>query len=172
MKNKFILFLSIILLANLSYSQEKNNWKTINKGSYKIEYPPEWQLDTTGRMNTQFIVLSKRGKEDTFRENVNLIIQDLSNRILNLESYTALSLRQIKGMKNAKIIENKRTTYKNKKAQQIIWRGFVSGKDLKFKQIYFIENNKAYVLTLTCQEKAYEDYEMIGTKILNSFTLK
>lgn len=170
-RGKILLFI-LIISSIYSFSQDQNNWEIIDTKEYHIEYPNNWQLDTTGRMNTEFILFSKREEKDSFRENVNLSIQDLSNHLLNLASYTELSINQIKAIPNSKIIESGTLEKNNIKYHKVIWKGFVSNKNLKFKQIYFVKNNKAFLLTLTCEEKAFEKYEPIGTKILNSFIIK
>jgi hypothetical protein len=44
--------------------------------------------------------------------------------------------------------------------------------DLKFEQYYWVINEKAFVLTLTCEEDQFKNYKEVGEKILNSFIPK
>ena len=39
----------------------------------------------------------------------------------------------------------------------------------KFEQYYWVIDDKAFILTLTCEESQYNDFQVIGEKILNSF---
>jgi len=162
-----LLFLSLFLLN--SYAQEL---KDFNAKDYSVKYPEDWTFDTSGQMNTSFIIFSKLEQNDTFRENVNLMIQDLSGMSLDLKGYAELSLGQIKSIKDSKILESKNLKKDALPYHEIVWKGFVTGKKLKFKQLYFVKNNKAYLVTLTCDETAYDRYEKIGTTILNSFIVK
>ncbi len=139
---------------------------------YSIQYPEDWTFDSSGLMNTTFILYSKPELQDTFRENVNLMIQDLTDMNLDLNGYTKLSVDQIKGIKDSEIFESKELKKDGMAYHQIVWKGFVSGRKLKFKQQYFIKDNKAYLVTLTCAESTYDTYVKTGTIILNSFTLK
>lgn len=161
-----------LIIFYIGLSPAQNSWKQIEKDAYRIEYPYDWQLDISGRNKTEFIILSQRKKNDPFRENVNLIIQDLSKHIMNLESFVTLSEELIKKVANSKIISNKKIKKETITCHQIIWRGSINKQLLKFKQVYYIKNNKAYTLTFTSEEKEYDNYLEVGNKILNSFTLK
>ena len=159
------------ILCSAIYLQNNQKVEHSTK-EYTIQYPQDWTFDSSGQMNTTFILFSKPEQQDTFRENVNLMIQDLTGMNLDLNGYTKLSVNQIKGIKDSEIFESKDLKKDGMTYHQIIWKGFVSGRKLKFKQLYFIKDNKAYLVTLTCAENAYDDYVKTGTIILNSFTLK
>ena len=171
-KKVTILLLFLIVLVPVP-AQTENKTQIIETDAYRIEYPASWQLDQSGRNKTEFIILSKREENDPFRENINLIAQDLSKQIMNLDSYVALSENQIKtGVPGSKLSESKRVKKNGLVMQQLIWSGVMNNKVLKFKQLLFVENNVAYVLTLTCEEKQYDNYIGIANQIFNSFTLK
>lgn len=162
-----IMFLAI---ANLSFAQK--NFKKHAKENIVINYPDNWRLDVSGQMNTEFILFSELEENDTFQENINLLKQDLKGQGFTMESYVKLSKNQIKKMvPNGKIIESK---YVNDDQPHyvIIWTGFVSGNNLKFKQLFFLENESAYVLTFTTLPETFDQYIDLGNKILNSFKLK
>jgi hypothetical protein len=84
-------------------------WSQLDKSEYSITYPSNWSLDASGQMGTQFFILSPLESEtDKFKENVNLLKQDIPSAY-NLDSYIQLSTNQIKTqVKNSKIIESKR----------------------------------------------------------------
>ena len=168
-----IVIISLLIFTPPIEAQNSSNWTTYDNAAYRMIYPNSWQLDETGRNKTEFIILSKREKEDPFRENINLIAQDLSNQIMNLESYVALSVDQIKNVvAESKIFESKVITKNGGPVHSIVWSGLLNGKKLKFKQLLFINDNIAYALTLTCEEKEYDNYIETADQILNSFILK
>lgn len=165
MKKLFTLTLVLLLSFNL-YSQTK----VFETNEFKVEYPKNWVLDTSGKMNSKFILFSKLKKNDKFRENINLTVQNLSGHNFTMESYVKLSENQIKNMlPEAKIIESRSI----ENHHETVWQGKVGINILKFKQHYFIKNEKAYVLTFTALVETYEKFILNGgDKILKSFKIK
>ncbi|MCB0438606.1 MAG: hypothetical protein KDD20_07695 [Mangrovimonas sp.] len=160
--------LTFILLLITAYGFGQDGFVEYKKEGYSIKYPKDWRLDTSGQMNTLFILFSPNTENDTFNENINFIIQDLTGQNMDLESYTKLSEDQIKTMvPNGKWIESKR----NGNHQEVVWSGFVANNNLKFKQFFYVKDDKAYILTFTALETTFDDYINIGSEILNSFQL-
>jgi hypothetical protein len=181
---KFILiglittFLSLQLYSQVkspvTHTAAQKDWKTLNEKGYSIQYPDNWELNTSGQMSTSFILFSKQtSPQDQFRENVNLIIQDLTKQNINLDKYVEISEGQVKTMiTNGKLIESKRLNSNGIDFQKVIYTGDQGTYKLKFEQYYLIKKNKAYVLTLTCETRQFDAYKEIGEQILNSFILK
>lgn len=151
-----------------------NDWKTIDESGFTIQYPDSFELNKSGHMGTTFILLSKQtSQQDLFRENVNLIIQDLTGQNINLDKYVEISEGQIKTMiTNGNIIESKRMKTVDKEYQKVIFTGTQGQFNLKFEQNYWIVKQKVYVLTLTCEIDQFDEYQAIGEKIMNSFKIE
>jgi hypothetical protein len=174
-----ILLFTLIACGQTSVKQESDvnktktieGWKTLSENNYAIQYPSNWELNQNGQMGTNFILLSSlENKEDQFRENVNLIIQDLTSRNIDLDKYSEISEGQVKTMiTNSNLIESKRIKNGNNEYHQLIYTGDQGVYHLKFEQYYWVENEKAYVLTLTCEQSTFSEYKEIGENILNSF---
>ena len=169
---KQLKMIRVLFLVLTSMNVTGQELKEFDTKAYAITYPGTWTLDTSGQMNTSFLIFSKLEENDTFRENINLTIQDLTGMNLDLKGYTALSENQIKSVKDSEIFESKELTKNNTPYHQIVWKGFVAGKNLKFKQLYYIKDNQAFLVTFTCEQATYDDYVEAGTAILNSFILK
>jgi hypothetical protein len=172
---KKMAFLVFFLINTISFGQIKeNNWKTIDENTYSVQYPENWELNTDKSMGTSFILFTQQtSTDDKFRENVNLIIQNLEGYNLNLDDYVAISEEQINKMvTNGKIIESKRLFKNNSEFQKVIFTGNQGIFKLKFVQYYFIKDEKAFVLTFTSEVTQYEKYKLISDKILASFILK
>jgi len=152
----------------------RESWNNINNSEYYIDYPKNWEIDQSGRYGTSFYLFSyQTSANDLFRENVNLIIQDLTGMDIDLAKYTEISENQINNMmEDGTILENRTISKNGINYQKLIFTGTQQGLFLKFEQFYFIKNNKAYVLTLTCEAKEFNTYKETGEKILNSFYLK
>lgn len=183
MRSFFLFCAGVLLLSSLSFAQmimkkEKmeipNNWVLVDDPSYSLYYPDSFDLDKTGRMGLDVILLSRpTSKNDLFRDNINLMIQNLENTGIDLKQYVEISENQIKTViSEAHILESKRLTNNNKTFHRIVYTGKQEPYSLKWLQYYWVEKNKAYVLTLTCEVDQYDHYVKVGEKIINTFKLK
>ena len=171
---KYLYFIILVLSLNSFGQIKETSWKTINDNTYSIQYPDNWELNTEKSMGTSFILFTEQtSSEDKFRENINLIIQNLEGYNLNLDDYVAISEEQISKMvTNGIIIDSKRLNTNNTEFQKVIFTGKQGIFQLKFVQYYFVKDEKAYVLTFTCEEIQYEKYSLISDQILESFLFK
>ena len=170
MKTYFVLlvFVSVSITA-----QTNTNWKTITQSNYSVQYPSNWELDQSGKMGAIFFMLAPvESPADNFKENVNLMIQDLTGMNIDLDKFTQISIDQIKTQAvKGKLIESKRMKNKTREYQKVIYTSDQNGFHLKYEQLYYVKNNKAYFLTLTCEQTKFDAYKAEGEKILNSFKL-
>ncbi len=121
-----------------------------------------------------FLLLSRQtSPQDLFRENINLIIQDLSGQGMSLDKYVDISENQIETMiTEGNLIESKRLSDDNKAFQRMIYTGKQGQFTLKWQNLFWIEDEKAYVLTLTCEKNQYDKYVSIGESIMKTFMIK
>ena len=172
--------LAVVILAcgpnakNANNTQVPKSWKTYNEGGYSIQYPDSFYLDRSGKAGAAFALLSNQtSQQDRFRENINLIIQNLAGQNIDLNKYVQISQDQIKSMiTDGTVIESTRMKKNGLEYQKIIYTGMQGMYGLKWMQYYWIKNEKAYVLTLTCEADQYDHYAEIGEKIMDTFTLK
>ena len=150
------------------------DWQSLTEDNYTIRYPEGWTLDQSGQMGTRFILLNPLSSaEDKFRENVNLIVQDLSAYDLDLDEYVAISEDQVKTMiTNANILLSEREKQNDLAFQKLIYTGQQGTFNLKFEQYYWVEGQKAYVLTFTAEADRFDAFQPTGEKVLNSFRIK
>jgi hypothetical protein len=155
-------------------SQTNGDWKTLKESNYSIQYPATWELNQSGQMGTSFIVFSPlQSEQDNFKENVNLIIQDLTGKNIDLNNYTEISEGQIKTLAtNSTLIESKRIKLGSGEYHKIIYTADQGIFHLKFEQYYWVTNDKAHVLTFTSEQSMFDSFKETGERILNSFMLK
>lgn len=150
------------------------NWWKFEKDNYSILHPQDWTIDTSGTMGSSFILFAPiENEEDKFKENVNLLVQDLQGKNFTMEQYISLSEKQIKSMiNNSSILESK--TIKNDSAQyhKILFTGEQGTYKLGFEQHYYLMNGKSYVLTFSYERSKAEQYRRMGELMLSSFRLK
>ena len=172
-----------LFLTYLGFSQgntdatpdgKSNSWKSLESDEFFMQYPDTWELNETGLGGTRFIVLAPMDSDtDRFRENVGIVIQDLTNYDLDLDAYTEISENQIKTIfENCKLIESKRMRDGKGEYHVLKYSGKQGQLPLMFVQRYWVTDDHAYVLTFTSEQSNYESYKVIGENILNSFKFK
>lgn len=172
------LFLCLLFLASACKSSEKKaplkqGWLRLEEPDYSISYPDSFELDKSGRLRTKFILSVK--SEDyyrVFRENVNLMRQNIKSMNLDLAGFAKLSEKEILELiPEAKLISSE-SLKKNKQAyHKIIYTGEQQGMKLQWLQYYFVEGDRAYVLTFTARQAVFSDYQALAEEICESFEL-
>lgn len=168
-----LIMLLLIFIAN-GQTMMNNDWKIVDNEDFYFRYPKNWTLDITGQMGSSFIIFSELSStKDNFRENINLLVQDLQNQPIGLDKFVEISSNQIKlNVKNGKIIESRRMKGKNSDFHKMIYSGDKADMKYKFVQYYWIKNGNAFILTFSCDLNEFGKYKATGEAIMNSFELK
>jgi hypothetical protein len=151
-----------------------SDWKTLVQPEYSIKYLTTWELDQSGQMGSSFILFSSlESADDQFRDNINLLVQNLEGLNIDLDAFTSLSEEQIQSFgENAKLFESTRVKTKKVEYQKIIYASDMDVYKLKFEQYYFVQNEKAYILTFTAEQSKFDYYLALAEEMMNSFKLK
>ena len=173
----FTSILCSLLLSFTLFSQEDykaNDWSTLSNDEYTIQYPSDWELNESGLMGTTFIFLSPvDGESDQFRENVNMVVQDLNGEKVTMDQFVEVTTKQLQNMINDVNIQYSERVEKNGgEIHRMIYTGTQGVYNLKLEQYYFLKNGKFYVLTLTTEIVTFKKYRETGERILDSFELK
>lgn len=164
MNFKYLTFLFLILLQGC----RQETLETIKGDNYTISYSSDWKLDETVRNNVEFSLVQTPVTGE-FRNNINLLIQDLHGTGIDLAEYTQISVEQLN--ENGKIIGSQKKIIGNIEFQELTFEAFMKGFDLKFLQYYFIKDEKAYVLTFTALKSDFDIVLPEAIKVLNSFKI-
>jgi len=161
-----MLFVSATLIA-------QDNLKTLEKDNFSVNYPENWfSSDQKPQPSVLFLISAPENSQlkDQFRESVNMVIETLPSKTIALEEYTKLSLDQIKSqVPNLEVNSSKNSTLNGLNSRELIWSAdFGNGMFLKFKQVFIIIENIAYVITYTATTIDYEEYQKSADKIINS----
>lgn len=153
-------------------STKEDVQKYADKG-FTITYPRHWKNDTSGKMGTAcFIYAPADDSTDKFRENVNILIQDLKGMNIELEQYKEITEKQLSVYyPDSKIEESEIRGEGVERSYTIRYSFSNQGLDLNILTICFINNEKAFLATLTVERKRYEKYKKIGEDCLSSFRL-
>ncbi|MEO1435179.1 MAG: hypothetical protein AAFV80_06545 [Bacteroidota bacterium] len=149
------------------------SWKTHSGDFYQIQYPADWDVDTSGQSGTTFFLTSLlTGDGDTFRENVNLLLQDLSAYNMDLDEYIKISEEQIGQLfPDGQIISSDRFNTHQPEFHRLVYVGKQGTRSMQFLAYCWLIDKTAYILTFTCEEDQWADYGPTGERILKSFQL-
>lgn len=161
---------TLLLIAVAIGAAAQDGFKALDDEKYLIKYPGTWEVDQSGQMGMSFALFSPLSFDrDQFRENVNLVIQDLTGHDMDLTDFVNLSENQIQSMmQNGEILKSE----KSGDYYMMIYTGTMGKYQLKFSQRYWLIDNKAYILTLTAEQKEFDNYQGIGNQIMDSFQIK
>ena len=144
------------------------SWHEYNHGDYTVYAPESWEMDISGRMGTMFILFSPQDSNDHFfRENVNMVMEDVSAYGTSLEEY----LEQSKGMLEEYItdLSNLEITQRNDR-YWLSYQGTQGRLTLHFRQMMVKHDEKVYILTFTAPSGVDTGNEQVAEKIMESFS--
>lgn len=165
----------IVLIAkNGSACEDCYKWTSYKTNRFEINHPSSWVLNEEGDGGTTFILLSEHeDKQDSFRENIFLIVQDFSKYDLSLEQYVQSSTNQFsKLIHQYKIISNTKSESDGKEFQKIVYTGKQGNLNLQYTQCFWVYKKNVYVLTYICEIPKIDKFKFMTDKILESFYLK
>ena len=151
------------------------NFLTYRNQSYGVEisYPMDWDISEDFPGVVVIILAPQEDPKDMFRENLNILVQDLTSQPMTMDEYTQLSLAQFEQTVNKfKVIDPLYITNLSGMPAYRITYNQVQG---KFKLIgsvaWTLIDNTAYVLTVTAGRKDYDKYEPIFNEMIKSFKI-
>lgn len=164
---------TLLLLFISTFTFAQDEWKTLEKDNYSIDYPSHWEYsDKKPQPSVKFMLFSEieSQKKDFFRENINMTTENLNSSKISLTEYTKLSIDNIKGeIPTAKFLSNTIIKVNGIDVSDITWSNLFGKTNLKFRQFLMIHEGTAYIMTFTASTAEFDQYGKIADKILNSF---
>jgi PsbP len=170
-KTLLSLFLLAFALVGFAQNTPATDLQAYTQKDFTIKYPKIWALDTSKVMGSQVVLFSPiEDANDTFKENVNVMVQDLKGYNLTLKDYAELSEKQITTLvTNGKIYESKVVKTPLGECYQSTYSMEQETVKLKLMCFCYIKNEKAYLITFTALAEKFEAYKNTGVQIMNSF---
>jgi eukaryotic-like serine/threonine-protein kinase len=141
-------------------------------GRYAVKYPQGWELNLD--KDVLSFLAAPESDSDRFRENVNILIKDLSAEPTTMADYTRITKEWIASSKGELLLE-KEIALAGNPATEVVYilpKGVIDPDlELMFHQVWIIKNEKAYLLTFCAEPDKYEQYEKEGAEIFKSFVL-
>ena len=166
-----ILFFMLCVITTQAQTEE---WPTLSGINYSIDYPAQWQLDTSGQMGTKFLIFSPvSSTTDLFKENVNLIIQDFGGQTVSLDEYVEYSRAQIAAMFTGfQWVEDEHIADSAPEYHKLVYAFKQGTYDLQVLQRCFIHEGAAYILTFTAEVDSYASFLTSAEKVLDTFEFR
>jgi len=159
-------FISFTLLIQSKYLTYKNL-----KENYSVSYENIWE-EKVMEKNTFFFI--KENKSD-FKTNINLMTQNLSRQPLSLNQYHKITLNQIEtNIGKSSILSQRDIKVSNINGKELIYiipKSVNNEYELKIKQVYFVERNKAFLLTFVSSTRDYDYYLQSANILFKSFKI-
>jgi serine/threonine-protein kinase len=157
--------------------QKDPSLEAYNIESYgiSIQRPKTWQPEErpdriTG--NVVKFISPLVNDSDKYSENVNLVVQNLSENRSTLEQFTPFRLDVIKkSSPKIKVIQEGQQKLANREAYQVTYTLEEDGMSLERLQIWTVKERKAYILTYTAQPNQYSQYLPTVKQMINSFRI-
>lgn len=138
--------------------------------SYDLTAPVGWELDTTGKMNTSMILFTPADStNDYFKENINLILDDVSANNLSIDAY----VEQAVGMIREFITDLEQLEVK--KEGEDYWLTYL-GRQGTLKASYYqrimVKDGRAYILTYTSIDGKPSKSHALAQEVIRRFQLR
>ena len=149
-------------------------YDTLRHAGFALAVPGHWDVDTSGAMGAALIAMSPLGPDgDDFRENVNVVVQDVGAYGLDLDGFVALSEEQVTTfVTDAEFVSSERDTLGAHPHHRLTYTGRQGKYALRYEQRYWVVDGRAYILTFTAEQDAHEGYAEVGQRVLESFGLE
>lgn len=160
----------ILSILSLTLLGCKSNEQTVlTRTDYSISYNKSYAMDDSGVNGTDFYIVLSRDKNTNFRNNINLLVQDLTETNIDLTKFVDLTESQIRS--SGQLIKSERINRNGKEYQSILFEADFGQGLLRFLQYDFMLNNKAYILTYTATISTFEENLSKAQKVMDSFKL-
>ena len=165
---KKVVLLFFIILSFNSCSSLNWNTYTDQENGFSIQYPNDWTKEVRG--NSVVFLSQLESSGDQFKENVNFMLQDLSQQQLTLDEYTQITKESvIANLGKQAIVSLKDATIQGIDEKEFVYNMNMNGNSLRIKQYWFIKNKKAYLFNYTAETSKYTEYETAADKVVESF---
>ncbi len=164
----------IIVTALILYQRNKFIRYSSYEDGYSISYPASWAIKEKSDGASVIFLSAQESAFDIFMENVNVVVQDLSNNPRSLDSYTETAILQLQAVfqQNMEIIANESFYLSGQPAHKIVFTAKGDQADLKFMNVWTIKGQKAYQITYAALIDKFDTYLGKADRIINSFNIE
>ena len=174
---KLLNIIAFLFCSSLAFAQntsiQDTSWRSISRKGYRVSYPSSWRIDTSRHMGIDiFFVSPVENQTDKFRDNLNVLVQDLRGEGISLDSFVVVSQQQVMSLLNeGRILQNRRVSENGLTYHLLSFIGVHGQFHLQSDQYYFMKDETFYVVTFTVEEGKQHLYGDIEGRMIASFRL-
>jgi hypothetical protein len=167
----FSIFLSIILLA-AGCTRSGPNRYSHSDPDFTVDFPAEWELQTGIRGTAIMAVSPPSGPSDSYRENINIVIEDISDKP-DADYYYESNLNNLKFfLKNFSVESRSPAEINHHAAQKIVFTATSGAVESKFMMFMMKHKNIGYVITAAATPESFSEFSEAFEKTATSFKIK
>ncbi len=143
----------------------------LKRQPYQIVIPRGWRVsnDCIDKNCSLLSPSDTLGSPDRFIENINIVFDNLSSKNYTVDQYAQYSISYLpKVVKGFKVHEKKKL---KPNVYMVIYSGEKSNFAQKWKQYYYVKNQKVYVVTFAAETSKFEYYLPFVNDSLASFKI-
>ena len=163
------LFLLMFCLASAQ------DLKTLKVEDVSIEYPPRWEVDTSGFINSKFIIRAPAdSKNDRLKEYVMFNKSDLKKKGMNMDLEQFHQRNKFAHTKNDLIgsFDEHSGMNGNHPFKALNFNTSIGGLKVNVHKKYFVINGIAYILVFMGETSKMGEYYDIKNQIISSFKIE
>ena len=147
-----------------------NNWQLTTSEGFNIHHPADWEVDLSGFMGSKFLLYLPEVEGDEFRENLNLITQQLPAAPANLQELGELVLAQLSTfVTDVNILSH--GIAGNGEYFEVKCEGQQAGTNLIWYQRCFLQDSVAHILAYSADPKDFDAAFAAAQECMDSFKL-
>ena len=167
------LVLVLILLLFFYFGQRMKKFRS-TEHYYSIKYPADWEMEE--KMDGVDVIFFSplENEVDLFRENVNIVVQDMTGRRMSLAEYSQKAIVQMKVVfkDNLIILESKPVKFGGRDGHKFVYIGKGPEQDIKVINYWTIAGKKAFQFGFTSTVAQFERHSETAEKMAESFRLE
>lgn len=141
---------------------------------FALKYPAAWSFAENLGGAAAVFVSPKEHALDVFQENVNVVVQDISQNPMALDKYTETAITQMRAVfgTNLEILDSSPALIDGREGHQFIFVG--KGPDVRFQYMcrWTVVGTRAYQITYTAMESGYPRLLPQAERIMKSFKIQ
>ncbi|MEK7590871.1 MAG: PsbP-related protein [Patescibacteria group bacterium] len=135
----------------------------------EIGYPKTWSVQEDGK--GVYFISPKTDSADTIRENINVLVEDLAEKV-DLAEYTTSALFQVAALDNYSMQDDTKSRVGVLPGHMITYQAMIEGHTMQFQQAWTVKDDKAYLITLAAAPETFSNYRAIFNRMAKSFKVQ
>ena len=149
-----------------------NSYINQNAG-FKISYPKNWEVRENPEEGALVAFVSPSdGELDIFRENLAIMLQDISSNPMTFNKYTQLAINQLTSAGQIiNVISSNPILVGGKDGHEFIYQIKTQQLDIQLLHVWVMEGNRVFQMNFASTAAQFDLYKDTVHKIINSFRL-